>query len=170
MANVDKNQAVIDFLITCPSIRDNPLFFNFLEAKDDNKQLVVTGNEKSLNVKYIDGSEEKRFTFTIIDYKSIAYQAIVKPVQVGTSIVEYPNENVQEVLEVQSIIDWITEQEEAHNYPDFGDNCVIEEMRSLTENPNLNGVDTNVSPALAKYSISIQIDYIDTSKTMWNNT
>lgn len=160
MANIDKNQAVIDFLITCPYIRDNPLFFNFLNAKDDNKQLVVAGNEKSMNVKYIDGSEKKRFTFTIIDYKSIAYQAVVK--QAG-----YVNENVQEVFETQALIDWIADQNDSHNYPNFGQDCIIEEMRTLTDNPNLNGVDTSVSPALAKYSISIQIDYVDTSKILW---
>lgn len=160
MANIDKNQAIIDFLITCPYIRDNPLFFNFLNAKDDNKQLVVTGNEKSLNVKYIDGSERKRFTFTIIDYKSIAYQAVVKS---GG----YVNENVQEIFETQALMDWINEQERLHNYPNFGTDCIIEEMRTLTENPNLNGVDTSVSPALAKYSMSIQIDYIDTNNILW---
>lgn len=160
MANIDKNQAIIDFLITCPYIRDNPLFFNFLNAKDDNKQLVVTGNEKSLNVKYIDGSERKRFTFTIIDYKSIAYQAVVKS---GG----YVNENVQEIFETQALMDWINEQERLHNYPNFGTECIIEEMRTLTENPNLNGVDTSASPALAKYSMSIQIDYIDTNNILW---
>ena len=160
MANVDKNQAVINFLITCPYIRDNPLFFNFLNAKDDNKQLIATGNEKSLNTKFIDGSELKRFTFTIIDYKSIAYQAIVKSEG-------YVNENVQELFETQAIMDWIAEQEDEHNYPDFGQDCIIEEMKTLTENPNLNGVDTSVSPALAKYSMSIQIDYLDISKIIW---
>lgn len=160
MANIDKNQAVIDFLLTCPAIQENPLFFNFLNAKDETKQLVMTGNEKSINVKYIDGSEKKRFTFTIIDYKSIAYQAIVNnPL--------YVNENVQEILETQGIIDWISEQNDLRNFPNFGVDCEIEEMRTLTENPNLNGVDTSVSPALAKYSISIQIDYVDTSKMLW---
>lgn len=160
MANVDKNQAVIDFLLTCPAIQDNPLFFNFLNAKDDNKQLVVTGNEKSINKAFVDGSVQKRFTFTIIDYKSVAYQAIVNsPILV--------NENVQEVFETQGIIDWISEQNDARNFPNFGNDCLIEEMHTLTDNPNLNGVDTSVSPALAKYSISIQIDYVDTSKMIW---
>lgn len=160
MANIDKNQAVIDFLLTCPAIQDNPLFFNFLNAKDDNKQLVVTGNEKSLNKAFVDGSVQKRFTFTIIDYKSVAYQAIVNsPILV--------NENVQEVFETQGIIDWISEQNDSRNFPNFGADCLIEEMHTLTDNPNLNGVDTSVSPALAKYSISIQIDYVDTSKMIW---
>lgn len=158
---MDKNQAIIDFLMTCPVIQNNPLFFNFLNAKDDNKQLVVTGNEKSVDKPYIDGSVEKRYTFTLIDYKSIAYQAVVNsPLLV--------NENVQEAFEVQAIIDWISEQNELRNFPNFGDNCIIEGMRTLTDNPNLNGVDTSLTPALAKYSMSIQIDYIDTSKVLWN--
>ena len=159
MANVDKNQAVIDFLITCPQIQSNPLYFNFLNAKDGNKQLISSGNDRSINKPYIDGSVQKQFTFTLIDYRSIAYQAVVK--QQG-----YMNENVEEVLDVQAVMDWINEQNEIRNYPNFGTDCVIDEMRTLTDNPNLNGVDTSITPALAKYSMSIQIDYLDMSKSI----
>lgn len=157
---MDKNQAVIDFLLNCPQIHDNPLYFNFTEAKDNNKQIVTTGNEKTVNKPYIDGSVLKRFTFTIIDYKSVAYRAIAK--QAGLV-----DENVEEIAEVQSIIDWVTEQADNKNYPDFGTDCVVEDMRVLTDNPNLNGMDTSVSPVLAKYSLSIQIEYIDYSKAIW---
>ena len=160
MASVDKNQAVIDFLINCPAIQANPLYFNFLNAKDGNKQLVTSGNERSVSKPYIDGSVLKQYTFTIIDYKSIAYQAIVK--QPG-----YVNENVDELLDVQGIMDWIEEQADARNFPDFGSDCEVDDMRTLTENPNLNGVDTSVTPALAKYSMSIQIDYLDKTKAVW---
>lgn len=156
---VDKNQAVIDFLITCPQIQDNPLFFNFLNAKDGNKQLISSGNDKTMNKPYIDGSVAKRYTFTIIDYRSIAYQAVVK--QAG-----YVNENVEEAWDVQGIMDWINEQNDLRNFPDFGAECIIDEIRTLTENPNLNGVDTSLTPALAKYSMSIQIDYLDISKAI----
>lgn len=160
MANIDKNQAIVDYLLQCPSIRDNPVFFNFINAKDNNKQIVTVVNDKIVDKPYIDGSVLKRFTFTIIDYKSIAYNAIVK--EAG-----YSNENIEEMLDTQSIIDWITEQELIRNYPDFGDNLVIESIKALSDNPNLNGVDTGITPALAKYSISVQIDYIDYSHVMW---
>ena len=161
MANsVDKNQAVINFLMTCPQISSNPLFFNFINAKDNNKQFVTTGNERTIHRPYIDGSVLKRYTFTIIDFKSIAYNAIV-------NASGYPDENVEEMLEVQDIIDWIQEQSDNRNYPDFGNDCIIEEMNVLTDNPNLNGVDTSVQPMLAKYSISIQIDYLDISKQIF---
>ena len=160
MAVVDKNQAVIDFLIQCPTIASNPLFFNFLNAKDDNKQIVTQENEKLINRRFIDGSVMKRYTFTIIDFRSVAYQPV--PKSAG-----YTSENVEELFDVQSIMDWVNDQAELRNFPNFGTDCVIDAMSTTAENPNLNGVDTQVTPALAKYSMSIQIDYIDTSKSIW---
>ena len=155
----NKEQAIIDFLCECPTIRDNPLFFNFINAKSDNKQIITVGNDKGVNRHYIDGSVLKRYMFTLIDFRSVSYQAIVK-------LPDKPNENVQEYLDIQSIIDWIGEQEDIHNYPSFGNNYRIEEMKVVTDNPVLNGTDTQVKPALAKYSFTIQIDYMDYSKAI----
>jgi hypothetical protein len=157
---MDKNQAIIDYLIQCPQIQNNPLFFNFADAQDNNKQLITIANDKATNKPYIDGSVLKKYTFTIVDYRSIVYQAIVK--QEG-----YSNENVEEMFDVQEIIDWVTEQNDNNNFPDFGTDCEIEEIRAVTDNPNLNGIDTSTKPALAKYSVSIQVTYIDTSKVLW---
>lgn len=158
---VDKNRAIVEYLMTCPYIQNNPLFFNFINAKDNDKQIVTVLNDKVMDRTFIDGSVMKRFTFTIIDYKSIAYSAIPK-------VEGYPSENIEDMLDVQEIINWITEQEDVHNYPDFGEDCVIDNIRALSDNPNLNSVNTQVSPTLAKYSVSIQINYIDTSKVLWN--
>jgi len=167
--SIDKNQAVIDFLMGCQTIADNPLFFNFLDAKDNSKQIITQANDTLLNKTYLDGSVLKRYTFTIIDFRSITYLPIPKS-PTTTTTTEIPvNENVEELLDVQGIMDWINEQADARSYPDFGNNCIIESMRTTSENPNLNGIDTQVSPALAKYSISIQIDYVDTSKAIWNS-
>lgn len=157
----DKNQAVIDFLLECPQIANNPLFFNVINAKDNDKQIITQSNEKSLNRTFIDGSVMKRFTFTIIDFRSVIYQPLPK-------VEGYTSENVEEMFDVQGIMNWVNAQADEQNYPDFGNDCQIDSMRTTSENPNLNGVDTSVSPALAKYSMSIQIDYIDTSKAVWN--
>ena len=159
---VDKNQAIIDFLLDCPTIAYNPLFFNFLQAQDENKQIITQSNDKMLNKRYIDGSVMKRFTFSIIDFRSVAYQPLPK-------VPGYTSENVEELVDVQGIMDWVNEQAEAENYPDFGEYCFIDSMTTTAENPNLDGVDTSVTPALAKYSMSIQIDYVDKSKMLWNN-
>lgn len=164
---VDKNQAVIDYLMTCSYIQNNPLFFNFIEAKDNNKQIVTIANDKIIDRPYIDGSVLKRYSFSLMDYKSVSYQSLVNIV--GTDVPSISNENVDEYLDVQKIMDWIEDQEEAKNYPDFGDDCLIERIYTATDNPMLNGVDTSLKPALAKYSITIQIEYLDTRKQIWNN-
>ena len=157
---MDKSQAMIEFLLDCDAIQDSSLYFNFVNASDEDKQFVTVANDKTLNKVFIDGSILKRFTFTIIDYRSVAYQELAK-LNIET------NENVEEYLDIQAIIDWVEEQNDLKNYPDFGEDYEIDEMRTTTENPNLNGVDTSTTPALAKYSISIQIDYLDKSKVLW---
>lgn len=157
---VDKNQAVIDLLLQCPKIVNSPLFFNFLNAKDENKQIISQSNDKALNKPFIDGSVMKRYTFSLIDFRSVAYQPIPKTT-------EYTSENVEELFDVQAIMDWVNAQADLRNYPDFGKDAVIDGMSTTSENPNLDGVDTSVTPALAKYSMSIQIDYLDTSKVIW---
>lgn len=159
---MDKTQAVIEYLLTCPQITDSPLYFNFVNAKDEDKQFVTVANERTLHKPFIDGSVSKRFTFTIIDYRSVAYQEMAR-------LNITANESVEEYLDVQALIDWINEQEDLKHYPDFGTDCIVERIGTASDNPNLNGVDTQSNPALAKYSISIQIDYIDYSKKIWNN-
>ncbi|MBP5710550.1 MAG: hypothetical protein J6W84_06195 [Bacteroidales bacterium] len=155
---VDKYQAIIDYLNNCPQIQQNPLFFNFSEAKDNAKQLMIVPVDKVINQPYIDGSVLKRYTFTIYDYRSITYQALAK-------ISGYPNENKEELLDVQAIIDWVTEQNDSQNFPDFGPDCIIDSIDVSTNTPALNSVDTTLTPALAKYSITIVVDYLDISKS-----
>lgn len=158
MPVVDKNQAVIDFLLTCPIIQANPLFFNFLNAKDKAKQIITS--DPPINQAFIDGSVSRRYMFTIVDFQSVTYQAIPK-------VEGHVSENVSDMALVQSILDWVNQQNDEQNYPDFGESCQIDEMRTVTDTPRLNGVDTQVTPALAKYSIAIQIDYLDTTKMLW---
>lgn len=159
-STVDKNQAMIEYLLTCEDIAQSPLYFNFVEAEGNDKQFVTASNEKTLHQPFIDGSVAKRFTFTIMDFRSVAYSELAK-LHVST------NENVEEFLDVQAVIDWIDKQNDEKNFPNFGPDCLIDTITTTSENPNLNGVDTSAKPALAKYSISIQVDYIDTSKCLW---
>ena len=157
---MDKNQAVIDFLLTCPAIANNPVFFNAIEAKDQTKEIITIADDRATQKPYIDGSVEKQYTFTIVDFRSISYIPLV-------TVPGYTNENVSDMLDVQGVIDWIELQNDSRNYPNFGTDCVIDSMRTATENPNLNGIDTSLNPALAKYSIAVQIDYLDKTKTIY---
>lgn len=160
MATVDKNQAVIDFLLTCPQLANSKVFFNFINGEDNDKQIITIANDRSTQKPFIDGSVMKRYSFSLIDFRSASYQALV-------TAPGYSNENVEEMLDVQSILDWVRTQADNRNFPNFGEDCIIDSMITSSETPNLNGVDTSVKPALAKYSMSIFIDYIDNSKKLW---
>lgn len=161
---MDKNQVIISYMLNCPVIHDNPLFFNAIQAQDENKEIITIANDRVMNTRYIDGSVMKRYSFTIVDFRSISFNPVPIIDETTTTEPEYKAENVEDMFDVQGIIDWIEEQRDSGNYPDFGDDCVIDDMVTTSDIPNLNGVDANVSPALAKYSITIQIDYIDNSK------
>lgn len=156
----NKHQAVIDYLVTCPTIQDSPLFFNFINAQDGTNQFLTVSNDEYTSTKYIDGSVQKIYTFTILTFKSVNDIEIVQ-------IPGYKNENLSDMEDVQALIDWIQEQEEIHNYPDFGENCIVESIKTTTEEPNFDGIDEQVEPNLAVYSTSIQISYLDISKQLW---
>lgn len=161
---MDKNKAIVQYLLQCPEIQNNPLFFNFADVQDNNKQIVTVANDKSVDRPYIDGTVRRRYAFTIMDYKSIAYNAIVKIE--GTSV-DYTDENILDMMDTQSILDWVTLQNKNKNFPDFGSDCEVESIEAVTDNPNLNGVDTNTTPAVARYSITIEVYYLDKSEVIW---
>lgn len=162
VSEVDKNQAVIDYIVTCPTIRDSTLYFNLINAEDGTSQFVTQSNERYASKRYIDGSILKIYSFTMIMNKSIADIAVVK-------LIGYSNENISDMSDVQALIDWISEQEDIHNYPDFGEDCIVEQISTTTDNPNFDGIDDQVSPPLAVYSVTIEIEYLDKSKKLWGN-
>jgi hypothetical protein len=158
--SVDKNRAVIDFITTYSGISTSAIFVNFINAKDDDVQIVTDNNDVYLNRKFVDGSVMKQYTFSIVIAKSITSMAIAKDEIVG--------ENIDDLADMQAFMDWVNEQGENQIYPDFGEQCVIEEMHTTAENPSIDGINTEVSPALALYSMEIRIDYIDYSKVLWS--
>ena len=157
---MDKSQAVIAFLQTCEYISSDPLFFNFGNVEDNAHQVSISSDDIALHAPFIDGSVEKRFTFSIDSFKSVAYIPVVQSLTAQ-------DENLEEFQSVQQILDWITEQDRLHNYPEFGEDCIIDEMKVLTTKPELVGVDTSLNPPMAVYRISIQIDYVDNTDKAW---
>ena len=175
---IDKNQAIIDYLVQCPQILNSPLYFNLIDAQDNNIQIITTSEDKTMNKPFIDGSVAKRYTFNLVVFKSISDLAIVKDVEqnaiqvvgsestsTSTSPSEYyPNENVDDLAEAQALIDWIEEQNDLRNFPNFGDKCLIDDIMTTTDTPRFDGINTELSPPLATYSIAIVVNYIDQNK------
>lgn len=160
---MNKAKAVIDFLTTYEGIETSPIFINFINAKNDDVQLLTSENDVALNRKFIDGSVMKQFTFSIVITKSITSLAAAKDTTDGLL-----SENIDDLADMQAFIDWVNEQGYNQNYPDFGEDCVIEDMHTTAENPSIDGINTEANPALALYSMEIRIDYIDYSKVIWS--
>jgi len=159
---VDKNQAIIDYLIQCPNIVNSPLYFNLINAKNDNVQIITRANDTTMDKPFIDGSIPKQYTFTIIVFKSISENPIVT--EVGTG---YTNENIDDLADAQALLDWVVTQQELRNFPDFGEDCYVDDIQTTTNVPRLEGINDELTPPLAMYSIGVIVNYIDTSKMIW---
>ena len=162
MPNVDKNQAIIDYFLTCEPIMNSTLYFNFANIKDATKQFITQSNDININRSFVDGTIQKRYSITIISFMSISNNPIIK-------VSGYSNENISDMVEVQTLIDWIATQNDEKHFPDFGENIVVEEIRTTTSNPRLDSIDASSVPAIARYSFTVQVDYIDYSHKIWNN-
>lgn len=157
----NKDKVMLEYLLSCPAINERSLFFNFAEGKDETNHFVTQATDINRQKPFVDGSIAKVYSFSIVTYKSLGTQAVDKE-NVGS------DENLDELAEVQSLIDWITEQRDNSNYPDFGESINIDDMYCTTDKPVLLGVfqDTLGTPT-ARYSMTIMVEYIDNSKMIW---
>ena len=150
---------MIEFLLQCPTIQENPLFFNFADEENGNNHFITENDIKKRT--YIDGSCRKQYTFSIASYFSVSHNAIID----GDDIVD---ENMENMAKVQAILDWIDEQADSNNFPDFGPDCVVDEMETLSSDPDIDGIDTSVNPPIARYSVGVKLIYLDNSKKIWS--
>lgn len=158
-----KNEAVVQFLMQCPVIQANPLFFNFAHEEDGNNHFITETD--TVKKRFIDGSILKQYTFTIASYSSVAHVAVAEKTEGSSSYLF--SQNMENMAVVQSILDWIDEQASNFNFPDFGDMCDIDSMETVTTDPDLDGIDTSVNPPIARYSVGVRLQYIDKSKMLW---
>ena len=142
---MDFTTPFLEWLITCPSIKNNRLFLNAVEAKDNAIQVVTEQINTNEDENYIDGSVLHRVLFTIFDFKSINFQMLVKTMLEN-------NENVADLLEVGAINDWIVTQNLAKNYPTF-DGWEVQRIYPVYRTPSTPTIDND--NLLARYSIPI---------------
>ena len=135
------------FIMQCESVKNNKLFLNFVEDQQNGiKQIVTSQIARAQDKEYVDGSVLHKVIFTIFDFKSIGFNALIADLS--------KNENIETLLEVQDFIDWLTEQEKAKKYPDFGADYKVEKLETGYLSPSTPAFDNN-TPYIAKYSIPI---------------
>lgn len=147
----------ITWLLKSDYIKNNKLFLNAIEAQDNNVQIITQQIPENQVTKYIDGSKSYPITFSINNYKSISYSQLVKTMLEG-------NENLNDILDVSKIIEFVKDMEAKGNYPIFGDNITVEKVYCQYNTPSTPAIDSSYSPALAKFTIPIVCEVFEDAK------
>ncbi len=146
-----------EYLLTCESVKNNKLFLNAVNIEDGAKQIVTSEIDRSQDKEYIDGSVLHKVIFTLFDFKNISFSAILKKML-------KKNKNIESILEVQTLIDWISEQNKKRNFPNFGDDYKVERIETTYLTPSTPSIENS---DLAKFSIPIVcyvMDYTEAIK------
>ena len=144
----------IEWLLQSDYIKNNKLFLNAVEAKDNNVQIVTQQVAENQITKYLDGSKSYPLTFSINNYKSVSYNQLVKSMVSG-------NENVTDILDAQKIIEFVKQMEKEGKYPQFANNITVEKVYCQYNTPNTPAIDSSLSPALAKFTIPIVFEVFE---------
>lgn len=123
------------------------LHFNYSPESSDSFGLITNYAEKTVK-KFINGDARKAYGFTIEIIKEYS--------TFGDDL------NLECMNFVQGFMDWLDDQNTEKNYPDFGDNCEVEEIEILQNMPNFAGM--NPEAGLARYMVQGRILYIERDK------
>lgn len=119
----------------------NYLYFESTDAYP-NVRMVVPNYGEFVRKTDICGFKYKSYTFMFIGYESI---------DTGTSDI-----NVRNMELMDEFNDWLLEQQEDKNFPDFGPECSEYEIHPLQNMANLALI---TEDGLAKYMLGCRIDY-----------
>ena len=65
------------YILQCKSVSENKLFINAVHAQDGVKQLVTSQIDRAQDKEFVDGSVLHKVIFTIFDFRSISFNALV---------------------------------------------------------------------------------------------
>lgn len=137
--SISKHEALLNWIK--PFLEDNYLYFESADAYPGVRELVPNYGDYVNSIDII-GNKYKSYSFVFIGYEKI---------DTGTSDVNLRNMELFEKFN-----DWLEEQKEAENFPDFGDKCSEYDIIILQNMANLAMV---TEDNLAKYMLGARIDY-----------
>lgn len=141
----DFNTAIKDWLVKCPEIQADKLFFNFLNTSDGCRSLVTVSEEISEDVV---GNKLGKYTFAIVAFEAMAGMALM-----------YNADDISIAADFAKVNDWIREQDDIHNYPELDKGIVVDEIAVLP-NPVFNGAANSEGVIMAKYTTQVTINYV----------
>lgn len=141
LADKTRHEAVWDWLLTCPHIRD--LFFEFSEATQGGAVLApLTAFGDAVETEFVDGSSIRNYEFGIARFDAYTTE---------------PNDtrNLDALAAAEEIAAWVEQQAAAGNYPAFPAGCAVLDVEVLPSGEHVSAWDD----AGAKYMLQIRIRY-----------
>lgn len=138
----------VKWLLQSDYIKNNKLFLNAIQAKDNNLQIITQQVVENQVKKFVDGSKAYPITFSIASFKSASYNPLIQT-RVGA------DENLSDILDVSKIIEFVKEMDEQGDYPAFTDNITVERAYCQYNTPPTPAIDSSLNPVLAKFVIPI---------------
>lgn len=136
---VNKHKVMRDWV--SQFLEDNYLYFESADAYP-NVRVLVPNYGDYINRTDILGNKYKSYSFVFIGYETL---------DPGTSDV-----NVDNLAAFDAFNDWLEEQKENKNFPDFGEKCSEYDIIILQ---NMANIGTISEDGLAKYMLGVRIDY-----------
>lgn len=140
---MNKYSQLIEWIKTYIPIYNDWVFFNVILTEAGSIGVTSVVNERELDT-FINGTRRVEFLFSIV---------LVEEYDKGTS-----THNLNAIKEFENIAAWIEEKNENRDYPDFGDDVEIENVKSLEIVPN---VVIDPQAMKAKYQGQFKITYIE---------
>ena len=138
----NKNTAMLEYLRQYPGLQSF-LFFNSMVDQIGNTAVQTVSGE-TWEKKYVRGHGIKQWDFAVVK---------IAQADTGTSDI-----NADETQAVQDFMDWIDEQNETGNFPDFSPGKVLS-IQNLQNMPNFAGIDNN--EGTAKYMFQCRVRYYE---------
>lgn len=132
--------ALWDWFAGCASI--TRLFFNF-SGTDDGDTAIATSGDMLLE-DYISGMQRRRYAFDLIRY-------------LPATFAENDPGNVDMMEDIDSIVQWVQQQNNAGNLPQFPDGYVAESIEVLDDRT---GYVAATDQNRAKYMVPFAIEYM----------
>lgn len=135
----NKHNAVWEWLIACPHIKD--LFFVFSQTEDGDVSLVPS---ESVVQEYIDGGSLRNYDVVLTCTSSCTFE---------------PNEmeTIANLVDFEQLGEWVEVQNAEQNFPAFPEGSAVQEIRVL---PNASGFVVAQDEGNCKFMLQFQIEYL----------
>lgn len=141
-------ERISEWLSQCPEM-GNYVYFNVIPLEPDTSS--VNTNSASMNItEFIDGSKDVRLMFNVNLVKSYDGD--------GTSDL-----NIDATQSFDKIIHFVEQKNNEHDFPDFGELCIVSEVGAAYKAPEVYLLEDNRD--VARYEGQFYIEYLERRKT-----